>query len=41
MSFQEQCECFGAECDLKPAVKEKEDREGSWLIDLYCAFWFI
>lgn len=23
MSFQKQCECFRAECDLKPAVKEE------------------
>ena len=41
MSSQKHCERSGAERDLKPAVKEKEDREGSWLIDLYCAFWFI
>lgn len=41
MSFLEESERFGASCDLKLAVKAKEDREGSWLIDLYCAFWFI
>lgn len=26
MSFQKQCECFRAECDLKPAIKEKEGK---------------
>lgn len=29
MNFQKRFECFGGDCDLKVAVKEKEDKEGS------------